>query len=102
MIVGGRIRAVWIEVRVLVSLQIDGRLCELIPYAKIHSQPGAHVPVVLRVESVIGIPLLNASPSRNEAKELPLVKDVAPGTLVPRKLNVFWPEIRSSPHPLAR
>ncbi len=43
---------------------------------------------------------LMASPSRKDAKELPLLNDVSPGTLVPRKLKLAWPAMFCSPNPV--
>jgi hypothetical protein len=48
------------------------------------------------------VPRLSAQPSRKDAKELPRVNDVAPGTLAPKKLYPAVPEICCSPMPTAR
>src|SRR6266481_2948048 len=50
---------------------------------------------------MVSVAPLSAAPSRNEAKELPLVAEVAPGTAVSRKLKPALPAMFCWPKPAA-
>ena len=51
---------------------------------------------------MVSVAPLSALPNRKDAKALPLVAVVTPGTPVSRKLKLAWPEMFCCPKPLAR